>query len=616
MIKNNKGITLIALVVTIVIMGILASVAIYSGTENIKSSNFQQRGFQMESLQLKVNEVYEEYKTKGTINVDNQEIEIENLGTEITDTTKRDEVLKTVEERGTYVGNSQDYRYYTPEDIEKIFNMDDGIDEDCIINIKERVAIIFNGYSYEDKIYYTLNDFNDKIYNVNYKGFNYIVKDGNTVSTITIKNISYPAEFSTYTLSYGKVVDSVENITWTTIENIDYENNKTYDIKIGEAGTYAVKIEINGDALQYSHIEVSPKESKANTPNMKEGMIPVVWDRGTLSWKKADVNNENKTWYDYSTDENMWANVVTVGKNGTYSREFYQNAEVGTKILMSDINAMYVWIPRYTYTTTYYTDDTYTEVSTDETEFYLNQITYSNGVEDSNIEGSNKPTLFGNDGTLKGFWVSKFEASNIDNNINIKPNENSYKNIDFTSARTKVLEMSNENNIYGLTQEDTEVDILLENTWDAVSIISKTNSSKIRNNSYFGGIDEMGNVLTRTGMAGEENIETNLSAETTMKKQTENTGEITLKGLSDTTYKFSEYWTDNGKKASTTGNVSGVYDLVGGCKEYTYSTNSSGDLISWVRGGDYKEYIDISFPSQEVDSNTIIENTSFRVVIF
>ena len=32
------------------------------------------------------------------------------------------------------------------------------------------------------------------------------------------------------------------------------------------------------------------------------------------------------------------------------NRDTYLNAELGTEIKMSDINTMWVWIPRYTYT--------------------------------------------------------------------------------------------------------------------------------------------------------------------------------------------------------------------------------------------------------------------------
>ena len=222
MINNNKGITLIALVVTIIIIMILASVGTYYGIENVENAKFQQAGVQIERMQLKVNELYEEYKSKGTITVNSEEISIENLGSGITDTTKRDKVLKTAKDRGTYVGDTTDYRYYDTSYIQNSLKMD-GISYDFIINIKARLAIIYEGYEYDDKTYYTLNDFTEgDIYNVNYKGFNYTVEDGALNSTITISNIAYPGDFTTYNIKYGKVEDDIDNISWTEINDITY----------------------------------------------------------------------------------------------------------------------------------------------------------------------------------------------------------------------------------------------------------------------------------------------------------------------------------------------------------------------------------------------------------
>ncbi|MCI8412163.1 MAG: hypothetical protein HFJ40_07060 [Clostridia bacterium] len=59
-IKNNKGITLITLVVTVIVIGILASVATYSGIEVINSSKLTRFTTEMKLIQTKVNEIYED----------------------------------------------------------------------------------------------------------------------------------------------------------------------------------------------------------------------------------------------------------------------------------------------------------------------------------------------------------------------------------------------------------------------------------------------------------------------------------------------------------------------------------------------------------------------------
>ncbi len=68
---------------------------------------------------------------------------------------------------------------------------------------------------------------------------------------------------------------------------------------------------------------------------------------------KADSSTNN--WYNY--DKQEWANAVTVS---TDTRSTYLSAEIGSTISMDDIETMWVWIPRYSYTiasengTTYY----------------------------------------------------------------------------------------------------------------------------------------------------------------------------------------------------------------------------------------------------------------------
>ena len=108
----------------------------------------------------------------------------------------------------------------------------------------------------------------------------------------------------------------------------------------------------NSDYTSSNTLKVGVKvpnvdKSGANAPALLSNMIPVYYDSTSDSWKKADSNNANEVnkWYDY--DNKMWANAVTVSET---NRNTYLNANAGTTIPMSDINTMWVWVPRYTYT--------------------------------------------------------------------------------------------------------------------------------------------------------------------------------------------------------------------------------------------------------------------------
>ncbi len=137
----------------------------------------------------------------------------------------------------------------------------------------------------------------------------------------------------------AEVVTSYRLRAWID-EKVDTNklNEKSY--------SYRFRVNINSGNITSSK-PVSLDVSGANAPELTSNMIPVYYDSTSDSWKKADSNNvkEANKWYDY--DNKMWANAVTVTNT---NRETYLNADAGTTIPMSDINTMWVWVPRYTYT--------------------------------------------------------------------------------------------------------------------------------------------------------------------------------------------------------------------------------------------------------------------------
>lgn len=66
MLKNNEGITMIALVITVIILIILASITTYSGLSTARESRYYNAVSEMKVMQTKVNEYYEDYKNGDT----------------------------------------------------------------------------------------------------------------------------------------------------------------------------------------------------------------------------------------------------------------------------------------------------------------------------------------------------------------------------------------------------------------------------------------------------------------------------------------------------------------------------------------------------------------------
>ena len=345
-------------------------------------------------------------------------------------------------------------------------------------------------------------------------------------------------------------------------------------------------------------------ESGANKPVLTSNMIPVYYDSASSSWKKADTSNTNETykWYDY--DNKMWANAVTVT---SANRETYLKATTGTEIPMNDINTMWVWIPRYTYT--YLNTNTPEEI----------KIKFENGTESTgtikctdNVSGSGTTSqtctdttngslkagtstythpafTFGNT-ELTGLWVGKFESSATElptatstdeSTIIIKPNVGplSYKGVSYQFRDARQMEKAN--NAYGfpqsssttfnyngnLTGDTNNIDIhMMKNTeWGVVTYLYHSKYGRCTS----GKCEELtiNNCSDKITGIGADTVSADESSTTC------------------TTDK-NKYNGASGIKASTTGNVYGVYDMSGGLDEYVMGNmvNTSNQFFSQAAG--------------------------------
>lgn len=136
--NNNKGITVVALTITIVVLLIVAGITSYSGLHTVKSARFYNAESQMKIINAKVSELYDEYKDGN--------IAVLNYGD---------------------VSGKEGYRIYTKGFIKQKFNIE-GIDYDFLVNVKDRKVELEEGIQYQGESYFTLEDFG--INNVPYSG--------------------------------------------------------------------------------------------------------------------------------------------------------------------------------------------------------------------------------------------------------------------------------------------------------------------------------------------------------------------------------------------------------------------------------------------------------------
>lgn len=308
------------------------------------------------------------------------------------------------------------------------------------------------------------------------------------------------------------------------------------------------------------------KEDRLNgaDPKIKSGMIPVVIENnGTV--KKADLTRE---WYNYN--QKKWANVVTVTND---TKANYENASAGTVISEEDILTYLVWVPRFRYKL-WYTEATDTSTTQDVSKVHSIDIIFEtkNTTKSSSTiveEYLTHPAFTFGTEELNGFWVGKFETgysgatsleqalvSSIDTNkIIIKPNNYAWRMMSVSNIHSMVTNMNADENIFSLAN-DVNSHLMKNTEWGAVAYLSHSMYGKgdevaINNSSHY-----------KTGCGSNSMDEAN------------------------STTCHNAYGTVTTYKQSTTGNISGIFDMSGGAWEYVmgYSeeTTSAYDLSGFT----------------------------------
>ena len=334
----------------------------------------------------------------------------------------------------------------------------------------------------------------------------------------------------------------------------------------GDGGNLTFSVEINVYGRDGDNAPV-----QVNEPELDDNMIAVRYDGS--NWVKADSSTNN--WYNY--DKQEWANAVTVSSS---TRDTYLSAEVGTVISMDDIETMWVWIPRYSYTigsedgTDYYgkqgdyLDTTPTQALPGEIDIkFVSASTkdrgtaryiVSDGIEDNSWYTPDAFT-FG-DQELSGIWVGKFETSSSDPSASygggntleldpiIKPNVASWRGINVSNAFNVSLKMNDSGNRYGFTT-NADTHMMKNDEWAVVAYLSQSRYGKLGNENFNGANKEIyqnksTSYITGCSYGSPSNGNTDFGCRYTYDVNVSGTG------------------------ASTTGNIYGIYDMSGGAWEY------------------------------------------------
>ena len=350
-------------------------------------------------------------------------------------------------------------------------------------------------------------------------------------------------------------------------------DENTPNTEIGK--TFNAKITTEGQAVYTVETLPNLDTSGANTPDLVEGLIPVVYYNN--KWVKADSENSDETyqWYDY--DNKLWANAVLVSST---NRSTYQNATPGTAITESDILAYYVWIPRYKYKVwnknKVVGTDSYSartkgidivfesekeSTGTVSCTYSYNSPSSSANSPNESCTGSNgdyytHPAFTFESDELRGFWIGKFELTGSSSKLTVLPNVSSLRSNTVSSFSTMIQNMQASSNIYGLSTSRTNTDshMLTNYEWGAVAYLTNSKYGRCTNGS-----------CTEITINNCSSYITGIGADT-----------VSASGSSSTcTTTANKYNGTKGVLASTTGNITGVYDMSGGAHEYTMGNMSS-----------------------------------------
>lgn len=258
--KKEKGITLTSLVITIIILLIIASISVFSGTHTIKYAKWNKAKSEMETVQTQVNAWNEEYKS---LSDTEKNTYLKNIGTSVTnppDVEDMDSYNNALEKTKNNVAeidesNISDYRLLSEYYLKKNLGLNGSYE--FLVNIKTRDVVLLSGLEYEGNMYYTTKDFN--IYNTesaDVTGIKFDLEQGNG-NEIIISNVklidsnSNESNISKFKVQYKMndaeyFTDVTANLTKYTEEKENEDGIKNeitkYKFKVDEIGKYTVKI--------------------------------------------------------------------------------------------------------------------------------------------------------------------------------------------------------------------------------------------------------------------------------------------------------------------------------------------------------------------------------------
>ena len=340
--------------------------------------------------------------------------------------------------------------------------------------------------------------------------------EGSITATVTLKDnesgVNAISSRWIYNTTSGAIGENESSYTGGS-----FSSGQTITLKATTAGTYYLHVltvdnagnkkETISSAVTVEAALVADGNYNAskgvNTPKLGSGMTPIK--RNGSSW--VNTTGSDKDWYDYTSKK--WANAKT-----------------------SD-GSMWVWIPRYAYSiTSGYQSSSAGNIEVEFMKGLTNETsTGRTSFQNASGQGNwNIHPAFNYGQTVSGLWVAKFEASNSGGKIKVEPGVQSWRSITVNDIYTNCLNYNKTLNSHMMKNDE----------WGAVAYLSKSKYGK--------------------------NAEVDINSDSSY---------YTGGGSGNA------YVTNVGQ--STTGTVHGVYDMSGGAWEYVaaYVNNGNSNLTNY-----------------------------------
>ncbi len=600
--KSNKGITLVALTITVIIILIVTNIIIYNVRDNLGVEKLRNMQNDIEQLSDKISTYYAQYgNIPSKIEYDNIS-KIQEAGLIGANDIGKFYIIDLSAIENLTLTYGKDYEtaknWITKEDINDTFN------DLYIINESSHNIFYVKGVKLGKEVFYT-NYTSEEVdnkqvqlkYVQNIKIPNgYIYVEGTKETGITIKNIETDDKYSWI----------VEKEQWNEVpEGIQVDNQEELIKSVNLYGGYYKNIANN--SIMYLAIEESWSEEYDKTAQYKDkngdvAIIPqgfkVSKTIGKDTIKKGLViEDQNKNSY-------VW---IQIPKNIYTDSKYTKDNNDMVVTSSEDYNGIYNVLSTYAseYKNHEYKDEWYaldgnnfvtenTENLTDEQKKLNNGcgLTYD---EYRDLKKQMLKSIY----TNGGFWISQYEigADGIikDNNTNNNPVSKKamypYNNITCSQAQTLAKNMN---------YSDFKSSLLFGIQYDLACKFIKENTT-ITNEQLLEDSTTLGNYKNSTFTAkdGKYSLDEGISYhEIPQNYQKDSTAVLLTTG------------------ASQRNSILNIYDLAGNVAEITLEQSSDSTNKMTIRGGDYADEKNGLAVRENISNANTINSVGFRISIY